>query len=240
MSIQALRPVGPYSSTATVARSGEVVAVAMALRYEARRRPAGGGGRAGSSMRIAIDIDSTLHHYWDVLSDAAQRRFGVDLPYEEQFDWGITRLKPEQLQCCIDETHCDGKILAGRPYPGALGAVTAWVAAGPFTPTPSHRHSRAHEATERWLCDIGLRFDELYCSFDKVSHCEEIGIDLLIDDSPENLERALDRGILGATLRHPWNDDVCETEDVVAADDWAGLAARLAPILARDERRRVA
>ena len=35
-------------------------------------------------MRIAIDIDSTLHHYWDLLSAAARRRFGVDLPYEEQ------------------------------------------------------------------------------------------------------------------------------------------------------------
>ncbi len=45
-------------------------------------------------MRIAIDIDSTLHHYWDRLSDAARRRFGVDLPYEEQLDWGITRLRP--------------------------------------------------------------------------------------------------------------------------------------------------
>ena len=39
-------------------------------------------------MRIAIDIDSTLHHYWDVLSAAARRRFGVDLPYEEQVDLG--------------------------------------------------------------------------------------------------------------------------------------------------------
>ena len=41
-------------------------------------------------MRIAIDIDSTLHHYWDKLSDSALRRFGIDLPYDEQFDWGIT------------------------------------------------------------------------------------------------------------------------------------------------------
>ena len=34
--------------------------------------------------RIALDIDSTLHHYWDVLSEVSQRRFGIDLPYEEQ------------------------------------------------------------------------------------------------------------------------------------------------------------
>jgi hypothetical protein len=88
-------------------------------------------------MRIAIDIDSTLHHYWDVLSDAAQRRFGIDLPYEEQFDWGITRLKPEQLTCCIDETHCDRVILAGRPYPGAVEAVNGWADAGHFIHRPA-------------------------------------------------------------------------------------------------------
>ncbi len=70
-------------------------------------------------MRIAIDVDSTLHHYWDVLSETARRRFGVDLPYEEQLTWGVTRLKPEQLKVCIDETHSEQNIHAGRPYPGA-------------------------------------------------------------------------------------------------------------------------
>jgi uncharacterized HAD superfamily protein len=182
-------------------------------------------------MRIAIDIDSTLHHYWDVLSDAARRRFGIELPYEEQFDWGITRLKPEQLKCCIDETHGDQVILAGRPYPGAVETVNAWAQAGHFIHIASHRHERAHPATEQWLRAIGLRFDELYCSFDKVTRCEELKIDLLVDDSPDNILKALDRGIACATIRHPWNEDVCETEDVVCADDWAELARRLAPLV---------
>src|SRR5687767_3346222 len=61
-------------------------------------------------MRIAIDIDSTLHHYWDRLSAAALRRFGVELPYEEQLDWGITRLRQDQLHLCIQETHSEAAI----------------------------------------------------------------------------------------------------------------------------------
>jgi hypothetical protein len=182
-------------------------------------------------MRIAIDIDSTLHHYWDVLSDAAHRRFGIELPYEEQFDWGITRLRPEQLKCCIDETHCDTTILAGRPYPGAVDAVNAWGGAGHFIHVSSHRDARAHTATEQWLRKIGLRFDDLYCSYDKVSRCAELDIDLLIDDSPINLQAALERGIAGATLLHPWNQDVCETEDVLSARDWPELARKLEPLL---------
>ena len=189
-------------------------------------------------MRIAIDIDSTLHHYWDRLSDAAQRRFGIDLPYEEQFDWGITRLKPRQLELCIQETHSDAAIAAGQPYPGAVEAVARWHAAGHFIHITSHRAERCHGATAAWLDKIGLPYDDLYCSFDKVTRCTELEIDLLIDDSPVNIERALEAGLRVATIGHPWNREVCEIEDVICADDWAGLEAGLAPLLGMTAQRR--
>lgn len=182
-------------------------------------------------MRIAIDIDSTLHHYWDLLAASAKRRFGVDLRYEEQRTWAITRLKPEQLRCCIEETHTDEVILAARPYPGAVEAINAWAEAGHFIHVTSHRDVSAHDATERWLRAIGLRFDELYCSDDKLARCREIGIDVLIDDCPDHLVAAVDAGMIAATIEHPWNEEVRETEDIVSAPDWPGLATRLQPFL---------
>ncbi|MGH2839873.1 MAG: 5' nucleotidase, NT5C type [Solirubrobacteraceae bacterium] len=184
-------------------------------------------------MRIAIDIDSTLHHYWDRLSAAAQRRFGIDLPYEEQFDWGITRLRPEQLHLCIQETHCDQAILAGEPYPNAVETVRGWHQAGHFIQITSHRDAHTRDATERWLAHIGVPYDELHVSHDKVGHCIEAAIDLLIDDSPENLAQAIEHGIMVATISHPWNRDLCEEEDVMCAADWHGLSALLAPVVAR-------
>ncbi len=48
-----------------------------------------------------------------------------------------------------------------------------------------------------------------------------------------NLERALDAGIRGATIVHPWNAEVVAERDIVGAEDWAGLAAALAPVLTR-------
>jgi uncharacterized protein len=183
-------------------------------------------------MRIAIDIDSTLHHYWDQLDAAAQRRFGVALPYDRQHSWAITLLRPEQVRACVAETHTPARVLAAEPYPGAVETVSGWHAAGHFIHVTSHRARSSHAATDEWLRRIGLSFDELYCSYDKVARCREIGIDLLIDDSPETLERALDAGIRAATILHPWNRDLCETEDVVCADDWDGLARALAPVLA--------
>lgn len=182
-------------------------------------------------MRIAIDIDSTLHHYWDLLSDSSRRRFGIELPYDEQLTWGITRLRPEQLELCIAETHTDENILAGRPYPGAVEAVGRWHAAGHHVLVASHRHPHCAPATKRWLEQIGLAHDALYCDFDKVGHCVQERIDVLIDDSPENLAHAAQDGILAATLAHPWNRELCEIEPVISAPDWPELERLLAPVL---------
>lgn len=186
-------------------------------------------------MRIAIDIDSTLHHYWDTFSTVARSRFGVALAYEDQRTWSITQLKPEQLKAIVAETHREEHVLAAEPYPGAIEAIRAWKDAGHFIHITSHRAATAHEVTERWLGEVGLPFDELYCSYDKITRCREIAIDVLIDDSPVNLARAMDAGITAATILHPWNRELCEEDgDIVCADDWPGLAAALEPVLARD------
>jgi hypothetical protein len=182
-------------------------------------------------VRIGIDIDSTLHDYWDQLADAAWRLYGVALPYERQFTWNIDELAPDQLRACITDTHGDERIIGAHPYPGAVETIRGWKRAGHFIHVTSHRSASALQPTARWLERIGLPFDELYCSYDKVSRCVEIGIELLIDDSPVNLTRAGEHGIAGATLRHPWNAAVCDGGDILWADDWPALADRLAPLL---------
>jgi uncharacterized HAD superfamily protein len=183
-------------------------------------------------VRITVDIDSTLHHYWDQFEAAAKRRFGVDLPYEEQL-WRIERLRPEQVRACVAETHTEEKILAAEPYPGAVEALRAWHEAGHFIQISSHRAESAHGPTAQWLERIGLPYDELHCSYDKLTRCRELGIELLIDDSPVNLLGAIDVGIAVATIAHPWNREVCEDEDILCARDWDELARLLAPRLER-------
>ena len=182
-------------------------------------------------MRIAIDVDSTLHHYWDVLSEISLRRFGIELPYEEQFTWGITRLRPDQLELCIEESHSDELILAGRPYPDAVDTIRTWSEQGHFIHVTSHRSGACAPATAQWLAELGIPCDELYCSYEKVARCVELDIDLLIDDSPLNISAAIERGIATATILHPWNAELCEMEDVIAAFDWRELASMLAPML---------
>ncbi|MGH2853266.1 MAG: hypothetical protein ACRDLF_03630 [Solirubrobacteraceae bacterium] len=188
-------------------------------------------------MRIAVDIDSTLHHYWDVLSRVSAQRFGVELPYEEQLTWGFTRLRPEQLEVCVRESHSEERILAGVPYPGAVETVRAWHEQGHFVQILNYwdparpEPARARYATTAWLQAIGLPFDDLRCTPERVELCEREGIELLIDDSPLSIVGALERGIVAATIVHPWNEEVCEEEDVIGARDWHELARLLAPVV---------
>jgi uncharacterized protein len=181
--------------------------------------------------RIALDIDSTLHHYWDLLQRVAVERYGVQLPYEAQRDWGITALERDALVHCVEETHSDENIEAGEPYPGAVETVRAWHEAGHWIHITSHRRAAAQAATARWLDAIGLPYDDLHCSFDKVTRCIELEIDLLIDDSPLNIARANEAGIRAATIIHPWNEELIG-DGLVGGRDWFELRERLDPFLA--------
>jgi uncharacterized protein len=183
--------------------------------------------------RIALDIDSTLHHYWDLLDSIARRRFGVELPYEEQRDWGITQLERAQLIECIEETHADDNIVASEPYPGAVDVVAGWHRVGHWIHVTSHRAVTTRAATERWLARIGMPYDDLHCSYDKVARCIELEIDVLVDDSPLNLANARQAGIAAATIVHPWNEELVARGEAIGARDWPELAEKLGPLLDR-------
>ena len=183
--------------------------------------------------RIALDIDSTLHHYWDLFREIVHRRFGVDLPYEDQTGWGITELPDEWVREAVKETHSDENIENAEPYPDAVETVRAWHEEGHWIHVTSHRAASCQLPTANWLQRIGMPYDDLHCSYDKVTRCVELGIDVLVDDSPVNLERAREEGILGATIAHPWNRELKGAPGVVVAGDWRELRGLLEPHLAR-------
>ncbi|MFL5840085.1 MAG: 5' nucleotidase, NT5C type [Thermoleophilaceae bacterium] len=183
--------------------------------------------------RIALDIDSTLHHYWDLFRGIVRERFGVDLPYEEQEGWGITRLPDEFVREAVRESHSDENIASAEPYPDAVETVRAWHEAGHWIHVTSHRAETCQLPTANWLDAIGLPYDDLHCSYDKVSRCIELEIDVLVDDSPINLAAAREAGILGATILHPWNRGLEGAEGIVVAADWSELRGLLEPHLLR-------
>jgi hypothetical protein len=76
-----------------------------------------------------------------------------------------------------------------------------------------------------------MPYDDLHCSYDKISRCVELGIDVLVDDSPQNLTKAREQGITGATIIHPWNAELTREDGIVGARDWPELRAKLDRLL---------
>jgi uncharacterized protein len=183
--------------------------------------------------RIALDIDSTLHDYWDLFRSIVHERYGVDLAYEDQTDWGVTHLPQELLREAVMETHSDQNIAAAEPYPGAAETIQAWHEHGHWIHVTSHRAQSCAPATARWLDQVGIPFDDLHCSYDKVTRCVELEIDVLVDDSPLNLTKAREQGITGATIIHPWNVELTEEDGIIGARDWTELKVRLDELLNR-------
>jgi hypothetical protein len=133
----------------------------------------------------------------------------------------------------IEETHSDANIEAGVPYPDAVETVRRWHDEdGHWIHVTSHRRGSTAAATARWLEAIGLPYDDLHCSFDKVSRCVELGINVLVDDSPVNIARAHEEGIVPATIVHPWNAHLIG-DPAIGGKDWRELAEKLEPVLRR-------
>jgi hypothetical protein len=56
---------------------------------------------------------------------------------------------------------------------------------------------------------------------------------VLVDDSPVNIAKARDLGMVAATIIHPWNEEIVETDGVIGASDWKRLKLALDPVLDR-------
>ena len=122
--------------------------------------------------KIALDIDSTLHHYWDLIDRISQERFGIELPYEDQTSWesrcsSATSWSPAWRRATGPRTSSPAE-----PYPGAVETVRPG-ARGPLDPRdePPARSARATAPLAEWLERIGMPYDDLHCSFDKVTRC---------------------------------------------------------------------
>ncbi len=181
-------------------------------------------------MRLAIDIDSTLHPYWDQLAEIAKRRYGVDLPYDHAVHVGD---RPPRARAAARRSStrptAPSTCSPPSPTPARSRRSRAGTSEGHYIHITSHRATDAHPHTAEWLEQIGLPHDDLYCSYDKITRCVELQIDVLIDDSPENLRAGRRKWVSPPRRSSIPGTGTCP--DVIRAPDWPTLAQRLEPHL---------
>ena len=155
--------------------------------------------------RIIVDIDNTLWNLAPELSDALMK---VNPQMPPPALWGGRKAIEQYLPIkeffrVLKEIHMRQETYS--PFPESEFFLHSLRKRGFHITIASHRHQDTYGPTVNWLEKNRLLFDEIHLSYDKsVLFPDSIA---LVDDSPMNLHKAAEAGILGTGLLFPWNEN---------------------------------
>ncbi len=153
-----------------------------------------------------IDIDNTLWQFCDVFYEEL-RKINKDFPTTENWThWDIWEgyCSKQEFYNAVNAIHMRQDSDDFRPYPEAKGFLSALKENGYHITIASHRSPEFINQTKRWLQKHGLIYDDIHLSFNKtklINHKTNV----VVDDAPQVLEKAVDNGAMAAGLLFPWN-----------------------------------
>jgi hypothetical protein len=152
-----------------------------------------------------IDIDNTLWQFCDVFY-LELKKINADIPAPEQwsqFNFYEGYCSEKDFFDAISAIHFSQDSDLYTPYPEARPFLSSLREQGFDLIIASHRLEETRQPTMRWLEKHKLPYDELHLSFDKTTLFDRA--DVIVDDAPQTLEKALKSGVLAAGLIFPWN-----------------------------------
>ena len=155
--------------------------------------------------RIIVDIDNTLWHLAPELWEAL-KKVNPEMPPPAEWDSrkSIERFMPiKEFFRVLKDIHMRQEIYL--PFPDAEYFLQGLKERGFYIVIASHRSPDTYEPTLNWMKKHRLAHDQIHLSYDKsVLFSDSLA---LVDDSPVNLSKALETGILGTGLLFPWNEN---------------------------------
>lgn len=152
-----------------------------------------------------IDIDNTLWQFSDPFY-LELRRINRDFPTPDRWTTpGIWEgyCSGEGFIAAINAIHHNQDSDQYQPYPESQNFLSSLRKHGFYIIVASHRVPATRQPTERWLAQHKLPYDELHLSLDKTVLFPTA--DVVVDDAPSTLKKAIESGALGAGLLFPWN-----------------------------------
>lgn len=173
-------------------------------------------------MRLGIDVDGVLADHVGAFCADLRDDYGVDLRPGDLVTWDVT--VPglgDDVQTAIDERTADPKYLRSLDsIEGAPKAMNRLGEMGIERVIVTHRPPETHDATQDWLRENDIPYDEYDADVPK--NKGEADVDALIDDYHGNVTDALEAGLDAYLLLRPWNrrySDEIDSDDILT--DWA-------------------
>ena len=154
-----------------------------------------------------IDIDNTLWDFATVLYEKLYNKLGSIVPFPSEWhNWHFWKefCDAETFYKTVREIHLEQDRFG--IYPDAREFLQTLKFMGFQIIIASHRDIKTHEPTLGWLQKHNLPFDRLHLSHDKTQLFSDCHV--CVDDSPEILKTANEKGLLATGLEFPWNKEV--------------------------------
>jgi len=153
-----------------------------------------------------IDIDNTLWQFCDAFYEEL-RNINVNFPTPENWtNWEIWDgyCTEQDFYNAVNAIHLNQDSDKFQPYPEAKGFLSALKQNDFHITIASHRSPDYMSQTARWLKKHGLVYDDIHLSYNKTSIIHN-GTYVVVDDSPQVLEKAVESGAFATGLLFPWN-----------------------------------
>ena len=153
-----------------------------------------------------IDIDNTLWQFCDAFYEEL-RKINKNFPPPANWThWDIWDgyCTEQEFHKAVNAIHLNQDSNTFQPYPEAKNFLSALKQHDYHITIASHRSPEYMSQTERWLKKHGLLYDDIHLSYQKTRLFNN-GIDVVVDDAPQVLERAVESGALATGLLFPWN-----------------------------------
>jgi hypothetical protein len=158
--------------------------------------------------RAIVDIDNTLWHFCDALYDQLKKINKTFPAPDNWINWDMWEgfCSIDEFLGAVNAVHLNQHSDNHLPYPEAKDFLINLKESGYHITIASHRSPDYRKQTKKWLEKHGLVYDELHLSFHK-TELFDMSTDVVVDDSPHVLEKAVDKGVMATGLLFPWNRD---------------------------------
>lgn len=177
---------------------------------------------AARKLTVGIDIDGVIADFNLLLREIASQY--IPVVNEDDSAYKIKDLEhgtQEVQDKVMEEVYEDHRIPEASTIKGAVEKINEIYDKGYNVIILTARQNHWYDQTEEWLKKIGLKYHKLVHDSDKGPRAVKEGIDVFIDDKPENVRDLIEHGINAYVFDQPWN----QGEDLPRLHGWKNVKA---------------
>lgn len=183
----------------------------------------------GDALRLAIDFDGVLFDQVPHIIRGFQELHGVDISPVESWQWNLSEhpavrqagLTEDQIWEVFRHLEVQEEIHRTRPLdPYALDVLGGWREQGLTVHIVTSRPTRARGSVELFLDHNDVPHHDLHMG---IHH--KTDWDVLVDDLPINVDRAVDAGCRALLFDQPYNRDHPAEDNPLRVQGWSHVEA---------------